>query len=386
MERRGIGRCLGALNVGMFFVLAGRLITSAALAETPVEQQVDAIAAGVNTWLANLRLYCTFEEWHGGQAANFEEAVAGRYTVEPTLWLRGICALDGDLICHMVEPVNPKAIFHQAMRNRKTNVMVSWSYGTVDVRIWRPALQEDLPHDAPTADYDHNYVHFPWVEFGQARQRNWLARLRQEQKKGMPISFQVEKRDKNRLLVTAIRHVYDGSRCDCDRVYFKIDRGLPLLERIEAYRPYDSSDESKSRVLYMYLLENFVDVKGGKVASQVRSLYPLADGRVGLRVWRSADLGRRPPTPADFVMRVPADVPVICLKKTSMPPVQSGYRHLDITRLTINDIRPECGGGSAPGEVRPPRRSLWARWWLWVSVAAVLASVTLYVSYRIRQH
>jgi hypothetical protein len=123
---------------------------------------------------------------------------------------------------------------------------------------------------------------------------------------------------------------------------------------------------------------DFVNCRGAMMAKRVVSIdgpFSAAgetNPRYVLSEWRSADLGIKTPKDEDFVVKIPAGIPVKGLRE---PPPVTEASELDLTKITLDDLTDPwaaLGSGSAPPRGHRPHYILGAILVLGVIVAFLL--------------
>jgi hypothetical protein len=349
-----------------------------------VERAVDAIAAGIDTWLSRLRFYCSFEIYVA-EAASFDDALAEQYRQHPKLQCRGEYAVGDGVVRHRLENlegdvgpgVSPFFESHDAARNMRNNFTLVCR-GTCLAGLPNKQFPPIAP-EAPVAYGGFNKLN-PCIVWANPERPNVIRYFRQDQKSGahgerMEWQITVPNPQEQRLLLVRTGKVGDQEWKSADE--FVLHRGSPYPKIVRVNTLATEAGNPPWPIRGIEVYEKFAKVGEVEIATQVRVLIQYvrktAEGQyvpagVGLRIWRAKEL--RLPRHEDFLIRVPAATSVDCVRYTAMPPVRDGYRTFDVTRMTVEDI--ECFDPEVMAATAPPQRT---RWWLWVAVGTLVVLV-----------
>lgn len=375
------------------------LVQRVSYGEEDVDRTVKALEAAFDTWVSKLEFVCTFEQ-STTVADTFENALQEKYLSPPQWQVRGEYAMADKLIRHAITAVRqePKPAqnlkgripvhfeVHQYARNVRTGVFLSWRPGNVvfmPLRLNSASADEDL---APSEKM--MMVLSPLLlQSGPGGQNNPIRALRipdvppDKQRK---MKWVVDRPNPD---VIELRFIPEDVKSGGSETHFvfAIKRGIPLIIREEFYL---LQQDGEKQLALATSLEDFVSVRGGEMASKVRRLLRLADGRVSVTIWKSGDLGRRRPQPSDFLVVVPGGDSVDCVRSSSIPHVVSGKRSFDISKMSPDDFDPSCLAGASKFAAtgRAARGPSWLfHWWLWIAVAVVSVTLVGYITYRLRR-
>ncbi|GIW95718.1 MAG: hypothetical protein KatS3mg110_3759 [Pirellulaceae bacterium] len=403
---------------------------------------VDALAAATDSWLTSVEFYCTFEQYTT-TAQTWEAALAGQYSAPLRLVGTGEYAVSKDYVRHALRipeaelsgkrnleniaggvgqtsavagSFQPLGLqWHDAARNKKTNVRLVWQPGRARFGIWQggrvylggvnqsfqrpnqadssslaaggqprppqklamPRTSLSIPDEALVADVlTSTFMAAPVFVWGSPVFSNVVKHFRELERNGMAIQWEITRPDSNSWDVT----IQQSGVSDKKVVAYTAIDGLPMVTRVETYRAADPSLPDQMQRTSSYLFENFVSVTGGKLATVVRHMIALADGRVQVTLWRAS--GVRAPRSTDFIVRVPQRDRLECVNVGSIPSAVGGVLAFDITKMSAADLSWECQAGmTGLGATHPSAR----RWWLWVIGAIVVVSLVAWGVYRFRR-
>ncbi|GIW95736.1 MAG: hypothetical protein KatS3mg110_3790 [Pirellulaceae bacterium] len=347
---------------------------------------IGALAAAITQWHRDLQFYCTYQLFEGS-ARSVQDALAEKYIRPPELVARGLYVKTRDYIRQQIDyikedpgrvPVGATeseqgVMDWEAVRSLKTGVALFYYPSLGDALFGETmAIQRPFPVDSPSASYFP--VYSPCVLFGESSRPNYLLFLREQQQSAKDVTFEVMRHDGESILVGA-RYAAPGL---AGPMRFSFDflntRPYPILReaRIEAM------SDGREKVLVSQF-SDFVEVIGGLLARKV--VIVLAGGKAptaSVTLWQSTDLGSRPPRHEDCLVRIAQGHVIRCLRETSYPPLVGGYKTIDITKLSPNDIAEAC---------RKPqsRTRSFTRMAVWGFFGVTVLSLACWGLYRWRQ-
>jgi len=384
----GVWRLRRALVVAMLLGAHTWLVPANGLPQDlenrDVERAVDAIAAGIDTWLSRLRFYCSFEIYVA-EAASFDDALAEQYRQHPELKYRGEYAVGDGVVRHRLEDleadvgpgVSRVSESHEAARNMRNNVTLVCRGRTCSAGL----PNKHFPPIAPEAPLAHVCtMPNPCSVSGNPMQPNGIRYLREMQKSGalgqrMEWQITVSNPQEQRLLLVTTGKAGDKEWKSVTEFILHGGSRYPKIVRVNTLDAEAGNPPWPIRTIELY--EKFAKVGEVEIPTQMRSLVKhfrkTAEGQyvpagIWVQIWRAKEL--RLPRHEDFLIRVPAATSVDCVRYTAMPPVRDGYRTFDVTRMTVEDI--ECFDPEVMAATAPPQRT---RWWLWVAVGTLVVLV-----------
>ncbi|GIW95728.1 MAG: hypothetical protein KatS3mg110_3782 [Pirellulaceae bacterium] len=362
-------------------LLTASLLTScvATTKAQEAERLVDALAASITQWHHDLEFYCTYELLEG-YAVSLEDALAERYSAEPRVVARGEYAKARGFIRQRIDFEEPSRDFGNGWKSesdwelvRNLNTGVSLIYereGGGALFQDTQELQGPFPQETPAAGSLSAFS--PCLLFGESRRPNYLLFLRQEQSTRADVQFRILRQDSDSIIVEALyapKGVAEPIRFTFD---FLNAKPYPLMHTVRV----ESVKDGKEAVL-LSRFTDFVQVVGSQLAKKVLVIYSTGKPPFPflVRIWRSSDLGQRPPQHEDCLVRV-ASRSIGCLATRSLPPLVDGYRTVDITKLSKEDLAEECR--------KSPVRSGRSIWWLWAILGVTVLSLVAWGVYRWR--
>lgn len=157
------------------------------------------------------------------------------------------------------------------------------------------------------------------------------------------------------------------------RLTIRTDVSPPVVVRIEDDRRTGDTEIP----MYIVELSDFVQCEGGIVARRAVTIRMSPDGTCSADLWRSSDLGDRPPTQNDFVLPITKQTKFYGLKDTAAV-YQAGQ--LDLNTILIADLSsdpsPPPVATSEQGRASASYRLLAI--WLNAAIVAILLCVVLF--------
>lgn len=377
--------------------------------EEDVDRTVKALEAAFDTWVSRLKFACTFDQ-STTTAETFEDALQEKYVSPPQWQVRGEYAMADKLIRHAITAVrerrkpaqNPKGYvpvdfeIHQYARNAQTGVLMRWRPGRA---YFLPVRLDQTASRGTLADWQTMLlVLSPLMPWGDTLSDNPIRRVRESISKTRDgtsangnIKWNVHRPDRDSIILQTVEEVQKptGERVvsPTSQYVYSVKGGTPLITMAQMY---SSRRDGGTELREIYLFEEFVSVTGGQMASKVRRLLRLADGKVAVTIWKSEDLGRRRPQSSDFLVVVPVSDLVDCVRSSSIPAAVRGKWNFDIGKMSPDDFDPSCIGGAPKGVtfnggLASDRGSWIPRWWLWIAVAVVSVTLVGYITYRLRR-
>lgn len=207
----------------------------------------------------------------------------------------------------------------------------------------------------------------PLSPLGGAKDPNPLRTL-DIQMSGPPAKRVLSSVDKDRLKISLSKS-YESGQFRID-VVFWTEPELPVVSELKL-----SFVEPEGETIQHAFLSDFVECSGGHVAGKVKvvSSGARAKGSWVVTEWTGKNLA--PPSDTDFLLHVPKQADMDCLKESSLKklPVIGDERVIDLTVLTRQDL--SCYGELASDSPSPWRRTLL---FALLAVVAVTAFVYLY--------
>lgn len=374
-----------------FYPRLAALITSLAFGATSTAQEtqeldhdlVETLSAAIDTWHQQVEFSC---HWVMSEtaAASREDAAAGRFQQPLEKEAEGRYAKAGDLIYSSIDYGRPpkkvgnNSITESSVKQARSGEMtIRFRFRDQHASGWFTPLDDQIKAtQSPVAGVATNVVMNPLLSLNDGRSPNFIRRFGDFKQAGDHVDFQVTRIDADHLQVRMVHKMSEGS--NTIRLRFWMKPNVPVIDRITG----DSRNDGNGWSSYMdQHYGDFVQVDGGMVARKIWIACPtnfkLADSPCKVDVWESSDLGQNPPQKEDFLLQVPAGTEIHCLKPAAQPEPVAGVRTYDISKLSLDDLLPECRG-EASGE------RLAEYWWIrWLCVlvgatAAIYLAVALW--------
>jgi len=373
---------LATLLAGLMFAIAQPV-----RADDDVTEVLDALDAAIEEARWKLEFYCTCR-FRAALGNSREEAIANR---EKASEVKGVMARRGDLFRVSGRsdsddnwPANFECI-------ESPTVQLWWylppvgKYGLErqPLRIMRSGTTQDnlRGHLYSCATFHLDVLWYQGWKTGKM-----LQRYTPEQIAGKKLVERVERPDNAHLVIHS--ELYHGNTLQIrERTTFATKYRPAVLVKQETFideRPLGAKHASES-----YLeASGFVEVKGGWLPSRMTRV----SGPIQVRdksqpqwmadEWVSDDLGKRAPTPEDFVLTIPEHVEVRGL--TSVPSVGT-VRRLDMNTVTLKDLEEPAEGMVVDRKAHSAQRDGSRTAWLVMVIAGIAAlAVTGAVVWRAR--
>lgn len=365
ISRRGFGRGMRlwrAVGRGLAVVAGTIVLCVAGLARAAddVEATVAALEAAVEEWRQSLEFFCHYT-YRQGVAASKTDALEGRFGSrvgrprdEDTA--TGVfCKRGSQVRCSVDFGQRPKRV----PSKRPKDVLVT-TVSCDEVSSGELCLSYWLPHGVvgsasifrrPDAEMGRlssggamGQV-LTSFEFGGGVEGKPLGGFSARPGSQETLRRRIVKLPADRVRVVLERQSARGFR-HLRQVTFWTGPRLPVIEKVEELIEDPPLGVRREHVGQA---SDFVPCGGGLLARRVREasgpVVPQGEKTAVwvAREWVAEDLGQRAPRDEDFVVRVPATVPIAGLKN---PPPPGTERAIDLTRYTLADLQP-------PGVVLP---------------------------------
>lgn len=348
------------------------------------ENLVEALSAAIETWQQQVEFYCTYE-LSETTAATLEDGRLGRFESPPRRIATGAYAKRGDLIRLSLDYAKPP---EKTGQNAATDVSVDEVRNSKLAIPYYPyhdgeanhdyvqvlPFPKDFPEASPVGKHTSHVIN-PLIVFSGGDRPNLIRYHQSLREGGEDIAIEAFPVADGRIEVQIVHQNPEWS--NNLRFQFWMEPSIPVITAVTGTSKLASGTTTRAGIV----LEDFVDVTGGMVARTLRTYTPLQPGRqrCQVKIWHSADLGKRQPNHADFVINVRDGTRIHCLKPDAIPAVVDGMQSFDITQFTLNDILPECFGGA---EIPPPRPK--GRWL--VRLVGFLVLVGVIGGYAVHRH
>ncbi|GIW95726.1 MAG: hypothetical protein KatS3mg110_3767 [Pirellulaceae bacterium] len=352
------------------------------------ETTVDALIAAIDQWQHDVRFFCTARV-STAFADSPEDALAGKFTGgPPTLEALTEHVKGSDVIrtridrrskSRKVDGLWSEPADVEVARHLRSRVCLTYRHDDAQADPGGVRLEETsalpITEDSPLAGVGDDYN--PVLVFGDARRPNFLRYLRQQQRDGKSVSFEVNRSHADSIVVTAV--LEDAQLGTPVRFTFNFwnTKPFPMVRQVQSNTNYQGRNIFVSQTFL-----DFVRVDGGMLAKKV--ILVASTGKkspaYAVTIWESNDLGLRGPQQQDYLVRVSPKASITCVAFNAIPKVVDGYYTFDISRLSRDDIAPECRQGPIqPVSPRPTRL------WLWFVAAAALVGLATWGFYRWRR-
>ncbi len=384
-----VGFCMAAA------LLAGSLAASSqAESEQPdCDAVCDALDSGVEQWRASVEFRCHYS-YRQGSAKTREAALRGAFGSEAGRADKeekatGVFCKRGDEIRLSMDFGRPP---HVWTSKSGVTTATNFSFDEVSSRdlflTYNPPYEDSVGSAMFSERPDRKSGKLwsgPYMQgqlnpfsFGGGIEGSPIRSFAKDFGGGDAIERSYEKVDAERIVVTLIRTSRSGQVTK--RMTFWTGASPPVIERVDTMsRSMQPDRQSESTAI----ASRFVQCGGGMMARCVRTasgpVVPVG-GSEPLWIakeWISDDLGDKPPGDEDFIVTIPASVPVGGLKH---PPSRGQVRHLDLAKVRpedlVTDFSQPVGEQPAPPETVVPS---WVRYTLAVLSAVVLTFLVLVI-------
>lgn len=365
------------------------------LTSVAVSSDVDtaaALKAGHLEWLKEVAVVCDFVVLLG--QTDSEEKAESLPATQMAVYGKGLFVKDGDTVRCQFQPDAPVEIQKSDDTGAETRRNVPFdevANGWAAVRFEVPNRGTEFGNLAVAAKSDlsgaDRYQAGPQVNsvltplYIAGRKFTDPYAILADSSNGQAASIKVIMEEPGRVTVECTQET-EGGWVQHRRVQFWTENELPIIREVEDLATNkQTSHWIKSKTVGLDFVETSPG-KGAKIAKSVRYIRSQKGQPWKSMLWRSENLGNRPPEHNDFAIQIPERCPIIGLSKSFD---LGASRQLNILDLKESDV-PKPRSVPAPSVTETHKHSAQRRYnyWLLIINGAIVTAIAVYLIARSR--